>query len=152
MKKILLSYILILVALIPVNAQKREHRQGTSHTQWVKEMQAAKLEYIGKAIGLADDKKEQFNSTYKAMDSELESLRKDMKKMTDRIDDAKEVTDLEYEKAAESLFEIKGKENAVEMKYYKQFKDILTKQQLYKLKKAEFKWTRELMKHRKNKK
>ena len=56
-----------------------------------------------------------------------------------------EVSDLEYEKAAEAMIEVKGKEASVEEQYFAKFKTVLSPKQLFKLKQAERKFTRELM-------
>lgn len=62
-------------------------------------------------------------------------------------------TDLEYEKAAEAAYELKGRENEIEMRYFKEYKGILSSRQLFKLKDAERDFTRELMKqHRRRNK
>lgn len=55
---------------------------------------------------------------------------------------------MEYEKAAEAVAEFKSKEGAIELRYFNQFKGYLSKKQLFKLKIAEHKWMKELMRHR----
>lgn len=152
MKKLLITATLILISLLPAAAQKRSNHNDPNRAHWTKEMQLAKIEYITKAISLDADKRDQFTNLYRSMENELESQRHDLRALTDKIDSSKDVSELEYENAAQTLFESKGKENEIEMRYYKKFKELLSKEQLYKMKKAELKWMRELMKHRKNKK
>ncbi|MDE6309355.1 MAG: hypothetical protein K2L81_04080, partial [Muribaculaceae bacterium] len=62
-----------------------------------------------------------------------------------------EATDEDYERASEKLFNIRSREGAVDLKYYDKFKEILTKRQLFQLKGAERKFTREMVKYYRNK-
>lgn len=83
------------------------------------------------------------------MDKDVRKVQKeteDLYRQTLKKDE--KVSDIEYEKAAEAIYELKGRENQIEMKYFKDFKEILTPCQLFKLKDAERDFIRELMKHR----
>ena len=60
-------------------------------------------------------------------------------------------SDLEYEKATEALFELRSREGDIDRKYYPQLREILSKKQLFKLKSAERRFGRHLMKHREGK-
>ncbi|MDE5960696.1 MAG: hypothetical protein K2H08_03130, partial [Duncaniella sp.] len=91
---------------------------------------------------------------YTTMDEEIRKAQGEAEKLYRQTlkKDAK-ATDLEYEKAAEAVYELKGRENEIEMKYFKDFKQILTPRQLFQLKDAERDFTRELMKqHRRHRK
>ena len=59
---------------------------------------------------------------------------------------SEKVSDLEYEKAAEAMYEVKGKEAAIEKQYFTKFKTVLTPKQLFELKQAERRFTDKLMK------
>ncbi len=80
------------------------------------------------------------------MDKSIHQLNRQTRALEKKIDRSKEpISDLEYEKAAEALYELKGKEAETEMAYFNKFKTILTPRQMYELKKAERKFTQELM-------
>lgn len=113
-------------------------------------MAKVRLDFIAGQLDLSADQKQKFVEIYNSMQAELDKLREDTKSLRMSIED-KNATDLEYEKAAEALFEFKQKEGTIELKYFDQFKNVLTPKQLFQLKTAEMKWMKELMKHRKKK-
>ena len=118
--------------------------------QWFKEMREFKHKFLAKELGLTDQQQEAFFPIYDAMDSECQKFHRETRKLQRDIKKKKdnEVTDLEYEKAAEALFELKGRENKIEQKYYPQLKAVITPRQLFLLKGAEDKFMRHLMNHR----
>ena len=146
MKRI--SILILLIASIAqfaiANSDKGEREQ------WFKEMREFKHKFLAKELGLTDQQQEAFFPIYDAMDSECQKLHRETRKLQRDIKKKKdnEVTDLEYEKAAEALFELKGRENKIEQKYYPQLKAIITPRQLFLLKGAEDKFMRHLMNHR----
>lgn len=146
-------YILTIIAalLVAAGAMAQNKPDKAKRDQWNREMQQAKLEFMAKELKISDAQKDKFNQTYNAMQAELNKLRTETHAMTKAVEKKADATDLEYEKAAEAMFEFKQKEGAIEMKYYPEFRKILSKEQLFHLKKAENKWTKELMKHRKRK-
>lgn len=154
MRRFLTILCVILVAASTAMAQgnrpSKEQRK-----QWMREMRKAKIEYLTKELDLDQSHQDEFTTTYSEMETELHKLGHDTREYGRQIrrkmnSDAK-VSDVEYDKASEALFELKGKENEIEMRYYEKFRKILTPQQLFKLKIAEQQWTRELMKHRNKK-
>ncbi len=66
--------------------------------------------------------------------------------MEQKIREASTVTDLEYDKATEAIYEQKGKEYEIEKSYFDRFASILSKKQLIELKGAERKFPRNPMK------
>lgn len=144
MKKYILIVIAFLLLPLALLAQKPSQRERES---WMKEMQQVKNEYIARVLELSEEQKAKFIPVYNRMEEEVRvaadqamRLERQVRRKGDKA------TDLEREKAAEAQFELKGKEGAIEMKYFKDFKSILTSKQLIKLKKAERDFSRELMK------
>ncbi|MDE6490348.1 MAG: hypothetical protein K2L49_04230, partial [Muribaculaceae bacterium] len=92
---------------------------------------------------------DKFFPLYDRMESEKHAIDKQTRQL-ERDINAKgdNASDLEYEKAAEAAYELDGKKNAVEMRYFNEYKSILTKKQLFKLKCAERKFTHNIMLHR----
>lgn len=153
MNKILIL-ILSLILMTPsmVHGQKQPSEKDKS--AWMKEMQDVKCEYIMNSLNLSHEQRAKFKPLYRKMEGEVKKNLDDTYKMAHQVKQkGAEATDLEYEKAAEALFESKSKEAAIEMKYYKEFKKILKPKQLFKLKKAERDFTKKLMdEHKKAKK
>lgn len=140
-----MRFVLTLVLLfssLSLFAQNDAKRQ-----EWMKEMQQVKNEYIAKSLALTEEQKAKFFPLYERMDKEVRKVSEDARKMARDVQaKGDKATDLEYEKAAEALYEVKGRESQVEMKYFAEFKKILTPKQLYKLKDAERDFTKQLMK------
>lgn len=111
-------------------------------------MNQAKAEFVAKDMALSQEQRAKFIPLYKSMNEETAKLAGETRDMERRIDKSPAASDEEYEQAATAMYELNGKRNAIEMRYFAKYKTILTKPQLYKLKKAEDKWHRQLMKKR----
>lgn len=110
-------------------------------------MRQVKVEFVAKELKLTPQQKEKFAPVYDALNKEIGKLMRETRALETSVrDKGSAATDLEYDKATEAMFEVKGKEAAIEKKYYPQLKAILTKQQLFNLPRAERKFGRELMK------
>ncbi len=116
--------------------------------QWYDNMIQTKIDYLAKQMSLTSDQKEKFEQTYKAMANETGRLTRDTRNLERQVSKKADATDLEYEKASEAIAELKSKEGAIELKYYRQFKTFLSKKQLFQLKIAENKWMDTIMQHR----
>lgn len=144
MKRLSTSALILLLAIISVAAQDNAQKRH----QWMREMQKAKQEFMAKELNLTEQQNEQLKAIVAAMENELGKLRRDTRTMEKAVESKTDASDLEYEKAAEAMFEHKGKEAEIEMRYYLQLAKILTPRQLFLYKKAEMKWMKTLMKHR----
>lgn len=143
-KKLLVILIALILLPIAMSAQKPTTRERRA---WMKEMQQYKNDYISRKLELTDAQKAKFLPLYNRMEEEERAIadqtalmERDVRKKGDAA------TDLEYEKAAEAQFELKAKEAQIELKYFKEFKTVLSSKQLLKLKRAERDFSRELMK------
>lgn len=146
MKQIIFSIVLSIAAIVAplsVNAQRPTERERVT---WMKEIQQYKNDFLVKKLALTDEQKASFLPLYNSMEEQIrkaQSEAEQLYKQTMRKGD--KATDLEYEKAAEAIFELKGRENEIEMKYFNDFKSILTPTQLFNLKDAERDFTKQLM-------
>lgn len=145
MKRVtLFALLLLLLSAMPAAADKK---QPTPRQQWFKELAQYKRDFMIKELCLNEQQQQKFFPVYEEMEKKIMKANDETRALERKIDHSKEkVSDLEYEKAAEAQFEVKAKEAAIEASYLPKFKQILTPKQLYKLKHAEKKWTRELMK------
>ena len=144
-KKILLTLIAALFIPAVLCAQKPSDRDRKA---WMKEMQQYKVEFIAKKLSLTEEQKAKFLPLYNKMDEEVRTVADQTYRMArDVRKKGKDATELEQEKAAEAVWELKGKEASIEMKYLKQFKKILSAKQLIALKRAENDFSKELMNH-----
>lgn len=141
--------ILLLIALIIATSSmafSQDNARG-DRDAWMREMQQYKNDFMAKRLDLTPEQKAKFIPLYNRMDSEVRNVIDQTKKMTKEVSKKGDAaTDLELEKAAEAQFECKAKEAKIEMKYFKEFKQILTPRQLNKIKPAEHAFMKELMK------
>lgn len=150
MKRFLLLLVIAAISSAAICAQGRQNGNG-QRARWMREMKQTKIEYMSKELSITNEQKKKFTEIYNSMQSELDKLRNETDAMRNSVRDKENATDLEYEKAAEAMFEFKVKEGNIEKKYFDKFKTVLTPKQLFMFKRAEMKWMKELMKHRKNK-
>lgn len=124
-------------------------RPGNRERQaWMKEMQQYKNDFISKKLNLTEEQKSKFIPLYNQMEEEIRKTQDEADQLYRQTNQkGVKATDLEYEKAAEAAYELKGRENEIEMRYFKEFKGILNARQLFQLKDAERDFTRQLMKH-----
>lgn len=153
MARSFLTALIISLLLLPLSMTAQQKPSARERESWMKEMQQYKTDFIVKKLELTDEQKAKFLPVYNRMDQEVRQLNdQTMKLERDVRKKGDKATNLEREKAAEAQFELKGKEGAIEMKYFKDFKTILSTDQLLKLKKAERDFSRQLMnKHREHK-
>ncbi|WP_300504639.1 Spy/CpxP family protein refolding chaperone [uncultured Duncaniella sp.] len=154
MRHIALSIILVLSAIIlPISAQA-QRPSGREREVWMKEMQQFKNDFIAKKLNLTEEQKAKFLPLYNSMDEEIRKAQNEAEQLyRQTLKKGEKATDLEYEKAAEAVYELKGRENTIEMKYFNDYKQILSPNQLFQLKVAERDFTRQLMKqHRSQRK
>lgn len=119
-----------------------------SRSEWIKEMRRYKAEFMADKLKLTDEQKAKFIPIYEEMDERTAKVEREARQMEHDVKKkGTQATDTEYEKAAEALTELKGKQGAIEMEYLPKFKAILTKEQLFKMKGAERDFMKELMEH-----
>lgn len=142
-RKIYVSIILSAIAAFCVPslcAQGKPDRE-----QWMTEIQQYKRNYFAKELGLSKEQQARFFPLYEEMETETHRIDEESRVMEKRVSEASDATDLEYEKAAEAMFDAKVKEAAVERDYMDKFKEILNRKQLFELKGVERKFSREMM-------
>lgn len=147
MKKVTVLFAFLITLLVLPVVSQAQRPSGRDRESWMKEIQQYKSDFIAKKLDMTDEQRAKFMPLYNSMDEEIRKVQEESEQLSHQIiaKDGK-ATDLEYEKAAEAMYELKGRENNIEMKYFDEYKAILTPVQLFKLKDAEKDFTRELMK------
>ncbi len=143
-QNILLSLIVAMLLALPGYAQDK---RNIDRKEWFKELRQYKHDFLAKELDLTKEQEAKFFPMYDEMDNSIWKINHEVRGLERKIakSDGK-VSDLEYEKAAEAMYEMKGKEAAVEKQYFAKFKTVLTPKQLFQLKRAERKFTDKLMK------
>jgi Spy/CpxP family protein refolding chaperone len=123
-----------------------QNRPMPNMKEWMKELRQYKHDMFAKRLNLSREQQEKFFPLYDEMDNSVMELNRNTRMLEDKIVRSKDkVSDLEYEKSAEAIYEMTKKQGEIEMEYFAKFKTILTPQQLFRLKQAERDFSRELM-------
>ena len=144
MKKIVSILIMVLAISTVATAQK-------NRTKFATDMYQAKHEMIIEELGLTQTQQKQFMPLYEQMEREIYQVNRNARALAAEVEKKKNPTDKEYEAAASALSHTRVQEGDIEAKYFEKFSKILSKKQLFLLKQAEMKFTREMLsKKRKN--
>ena len=121
-------------------------------TKFAADMYQAKHEMIIKELGLTQTQQKQFMPVYEQMEREIYQVNRNARVLASEVEKKKNPTDRDYEVAASALSNTRIQEGEIEAKYFEKFSKILSKKQLFQLKQAEAKFTREMLSKKKNKK
>jgi len=146
MKK--LAAILIMVLAVTSAAMA----QNNGRTKFATDMYQAKHEMIIEELGLTPTQQKQFMPLYQQMEREIYQVNRNARILAGEIEKKKNPTDKEYEAAASALSNTRLQEGEIEAKYFEKFSKILSKKQLFQLKQAEVKFTREMISKKKSNK
>ncbi|MBR3765803.1 MAG: hypothetical protein IKL11_01405 [Muribaculaceae bacterium] len=109
-------------------------------------MRQHKHDFIAKELGLAKDQQTKFFPIYDAMEDEIYKVNRETRKLEKQVANNKAATDVEYDAATKAIIDLKKKESAIELKYFDKLKTVISSKQLFILKKAERKFTNNIMK------
>jgi len=149
--------IILLAILSPLNMladkPKDEPKRNRERTEWFRKLKEAKHNYLTKELDLTEAQQEEFFTLYDAKERErhaaehkVRALEKEVKRKGDGA------TDEDYNRAIAAQYEVNHELAGIESKYEKEFRKVLTKRQIFKLRSAEFGFQRKLMKQDKGKK
>ncbi len=142
MKRIVSILILTIALSSVVMAQN-------NRTKFATDMYQAKHEMILQALGLTMTQQKQFMPLYEQMEREIYEVNRNARALANEVEKKKNPSDKDYEAAASALSNTRMREGEIEAKYFDKFAKILSKKQLFLLKQAETKFTREMLRKRK---
>ena len=123
--------------------------QGNGRSKFATDMYQAKHEMIIEELGLTMNQQKQFMPLYEQMEREIYQVNRNARALANEVEKKKNPSDRDYEIAASALSNPRVREGEIEAKYFEKFSKILSKKQLFQLKQAEGKFTREMLKKRK---
>ena len=126
--------------------------QGNNRSKFSTDMYQAKHEMIIREVGLTQTQQKQFMPLYEQMEREIYQVNRNARALAAEVEKKKNPTDKDYEAAASALSNTRVQEGEIEAKYFEKFSKILSKRQLFLLKQAEAKFTREMLSKKKGKK
>lgn len=150
-KPIILSLLLlfIMAASCPtIFAQGQDNSNAQMRKKWMKEVRSYKYDFFTKELELTKEQQDAFFPEYEAMERAIFTANKEARDLEAKISAQKEpVSDAEYEAAALVLSKTKQKESEIELEYFEKFGKILSKKQLFLLKRAETRFTQNILNH-----
>lgn len=139
----------ILIAVFVVTGALTAQNSGRS--KFATDMYQAKHEMIIEELGLTPSQQKKFMPLYEQMEREIYQVNRNARALASEVEKKKNPTDRDYEVAASALSSTRVQEGDIEVKYFEKFSKILTKKQLFQLKRAEAKFTREMISKQKRK-
>lgn len=149
MKK-LLFVIFAIATLLPVAAEEPVDTMANRRQEWKREMRENKHNYLARHLELTDEQRDKFFKIYDETDAEIAALNKQVREIERRVADNKDATEADYNEAIEEMFTLRQREGEIEKNALERYREVLTPQQLFKLKSAERQYTRALFNHHRN--
>ncbi len=140
-----ISILILLLAITTAMAQQ------SGRTKFATDMYQAKHEMLVQEMGLTQTQQKQFLPIYEQMEREIYQVNRNARVLANEVEKKKNPSDRDYEAAASALSNTRMREGEIEAKYFEKFSKILTKKQLFQLKQAEMKFTREMISKKKKK-
>lgn len=147
--KRLISLIVATLFIIPTGAiaQERKHNRE-DRKEWMKKLRTLKREYLIKELDLTEAQRDEFFKIYNAKEAERMAAERKVKDAEHEIRKKNDtVTDEEYDAAITAQYRLNSELANIEAKYEGQFRKVLTKRQLFKLRGTEHGFQRKLMEH-----
>ena len=148
-KKHISSFLLICVSLAfligtpAAFARKAENTEERKNA--LAEMREYKHSFFKKYLDLTREQEIPFFKAYDQMDDELIKIGEETRSLENKLMKDSEASDTELESAARTIFEQKKREGEIELQYFEEFRNILTKRQLLRLKETERRFNRALL-------
>ena len=149
-RNIIASLVVMLAVCVSAPSLVAQKTKGIANgeekrREWITEMRNFKHEFFKKELGLTREQETPFFKAYDQMDDELIRVGEETRALERKINADSDASETEMESAARTLFEQKKKEGEIELKYFEEYKNILTKRQLLKLKETERRFNRALL-------
>lgn len=123
------------------------HADGKDRDEWFREMLELKHDYLAKELALTKEQQQKFFSVYDSMENETRRMFDQTRALEKRVrQKGDKATDAELLKATDAMYNVKTREAQIERKYYTQFRKLLSPRQLFKLKRAERHFQRQMVK------
>ena len=150
MKKTYFLFTLVLLFFALPAVSYAQDSDVQTRKKWFQEVRNYKYDFFTKEMELTKEQQNAFFPEYEAMEKAIFMVNKEAREMESKITNTKDaVSDTEYEAAALALTKIKQKEGEIEMEYFTKFEKILSKKQLFLLKRAENKFTQSILNYHK---
>lgn len=141
--------VMVMTVTVSAHADGRQKRPSTpaERQKWEAEMTDYKHDILARELDLKDEQKTQFFALYDALDRDRRALYAKARHARKAVSAKAKASDGELVEAARLEVEAAQGVGNLEMKYFNEYKKVLTPRQLFKLGDAERKIMRDLRKH-----
>ena len=130
------------------NAAKRSGR--ADNNKWLTEVRTYKHNFLVKETEMTTAQRDAFIPLYTDMENEIYQVNREARDLESSVSkNVANASENDYEKAAQALSDTKVKEGEIENAYFQKFSKILSKKQLFLLKRAENRFARNMLDHNK---
>lgn len=144
-------YIAITAVIMTASIYASAADKKSDRRQWTKEMLEYKHDFIAQETDMTQAQRDKFMPLYEAMEKEIYAVNREAREQAQKVSAGNKVTDQDYDNAARAMSAVKVKEGEIESKYFNKFSLILSKKQMFLLKQAERKFTRQMISRGKKK-
>jgi Spy/CpxP family protein refolding chaperone len=123
---------------------------NANRSQWTQEMLDYKHDFIAEQTEMTQAQRDKFMPLYEAMEKEVFAAHRTAREQAKKISSTTKASDQDYANAAKAMSQVKVKEGEIEGRYFDKFSKILSKKQMFQLKQAELKFTRQMISRGKN--
>lgn len=148
-RRALTMMVMVLAVTMSARAGEQQKRPSTpaERQRWEAEMADYKHDILARELDLKEEQKTQFFALYDALDRDRRNLYAKARKARKAVNAKAKASDGELVEAARLEVEAAQGVGNLEMKYFNEYKKVLTPRQLFKLGDAERKIMRDLRKH-----
>lgn len=144
--------VLILCSNIVAHAQKND-TNSQQDNKWIAEVKNYKHSFLIKETEMTEAQQKEFLPLYIEMEEKIYATNKEARALEQEISRSQEeANDEKYALVAASLSQVKEQEAKIENHYFEHFSKILSKKQMFLLKRAENRFSIEMLNHNKRSK
>lgn len=127
-------------------AQNNDNQESQQGNNFISEVRNYKRSFIIKETQMTETQQKEFFPLYNEMEEKIYNTNREARKIEQEISSSQEDTDEStYSAAAEALSKVKEKEAEIENFYFEKFAKILTNKQMFLLKRAENRFSIEML-------
>jgi Spy/CpxP family protein refolding chaperone len=135
---------MLLLSLNTAWAKDKNHTNA-NRSQWTQEMLDYKHDFIAEQTEMTQAQREKFMPLYEAMEKEVFAVHRTAREQAKKISSTTKASDQDYANAARAMSQVKVKEGEIEGRYFDKFSKILSKKQMFQLKQAELKFSKQML-------
>jgi Spy/CpxP family protein refolding chaperone len=124
---------------------KDKNHTNANRSQWTQEMLDYKHDFIAEQTEMTQAQRDKFMPLYEAMEKEVFAVHRTAREQAKKISSTTKASDQDYANAARAMSQVKVKEGEIEGRYFDKFSKILSKKQMFQLKQAELKFSKQML-------